>query len=47
MVVDYLKRVTDYKAKVVVLLLTYGEALTPDHASLQLISYVSPDALVI
>ena len=47
MVVDYLKHVTGHKAKVVVLLLTYGEALPSEHASLRLISTVSPDALVI
>ena len=47
MVVDYLKHVSGHKAKVVVLLLTYGEALPAEHASLRLISTVSSDALVI
>lgn len=47
MIADYLKHVTDHKAKVVVALWTYGTPLGDDHESLLLIKALSPGSLVI
>jgi N-acetylmuramic acid 6-phosphate etherase len=47
MIVDYLRHVTAHKAKLVVLLWTYGSPLPDDHESLALIKHLNPEALVI